>query len=254
VSTFVLVHGAWHGAWAWNRVVKKLKNLGHEVIALDLPGHGWDKTPVQQVTLQSYVERVVETLDRLTPLIVLAGHSMGGIVISQTAEQRPDRIGALVYVCAFLLKDGQALVDVSGADVDALVMPNLILAKDGASATLRPEVVREAFYADCSDADSKFATSQLVAQATAPLGTPLQLSNENFGRVPRFYVECTQDRAITLNCQREMQSQTCCDGVFTLHCSHSPFFSAVDELVDCLLTAAGVLQTKTSVPRAAASD
>ena len=63
VSTFLLIHGAAHGAWCWYKVVPLLEKQDHTVLALDLPGHGRDKTPVTEVTLQLYVESVCRLLD-----------------------------------------------------------------------------------------------------------------------------------------------------------------------------------------------
>jgi pimeloyl-ACP methyl ester carboxylesterase len=240
MSTFILVHGAWHGGWVWDRVAQQLKRSGHNVLAPDLPAHGSDRTPVGQVTLQRYVDKIVNLVDACAQPVVLAGHSMGGIVLSQAAEQRPERIRVLVYICAFMLRNGQTLLEVAQADKDALVMPNVIPSPDGSSANLQPEMLREMFYGTCSDNDYEFAKSRLVPQPTAPFGTPLHLSEANFGRVPRLYIECLRDRAITIACQREMQARAGRDRVETLDCDHSPFFSATDELVKFLLSADGM--------------
>jgi pimeloyl-ACP methyl ester carboxylesterase len=254
MSTFVLIHGAWHGGWVWDRVATQLKQRGHSVFAPDLPGHGSNRTPAQQITLQSYTDSILCLIDACAEPVILAGHSMGGIVISQVAEQRPERIAALVYVCAFLLGDGQTLLDVAQNDKKALVMPNVILSPDGASATLRAEILRQAFYADCSDQDYEFAKSRMVPQPTAPFGTRLRLSGVNFGSVPRFYVECLQDRAITVACQRQMQARVGCNQVFTLDCGHSPFFSSTGDLAKCLMSAAALVRAATEPARERAAQ
>ena len=75
MSTFVLVHGAWHGAWCWEKVVPLLEGAGHEVVTLDLPGHGEDGTPALEVTMESYTDRVVGALDARSEPVVLVGHS-----------------------------------------------------------------------------------------------------------------------------------------------------------------------------------
>ncbi len=64
MSTFVLIHGAWHGAWCWDKVARLLTQHGHKVHAFDLPGHGHDTTPVAQVTLEAYAERVLDVIDQ----------------------------------------------------------------------------------------------------------------------------------------------------------------------------------------------
>lgn len=91
MSTYVLVHGAWHGAWCWKYVIPILENEGHNVIALDLPGHGEDKTPIPEITFDAYAKRVCKILDEQSEPVVLVGHSMGGAVISQVAEYLPSK-------------------------------------------------------------------------------------------------------------------------------------------------------------------
>jgi pimeloyl-ACP methyl ester carboxylesterase len=126
VSTYVLVHGAWHGSWCWDRVVPLLEKQGHKAVAPDLPGHGADKSPISEVSLQAYADRVVDVLEAQSETVVLVGHSMGGIVISQAAECCPDRVKTLVYLSAFLLRDGESLLQVAQDDTEALVLPNLV--------------------------------------------------------------------------------------------------------------------------------
>jgi pimeloyl-ACP methyl ester carboxylesterase len=252
MSTFVLIHGAWHSGWVWERVAQQLRSAGHTVHAPDLPGHGEDKTPVQEVTLQAYVRRALNLIDSCPETVVLAGHSMGGLVISQAAEQRPGRIRALVYVCAFLLKNGQTLVEEASKDTAALVMPNAVFSPDRKSVTLRPEILREVFYGDCSEEDYRRARSLLVPQATGPFATALHLSEKNYGSIPRVYVECVDDRAITLPAQRAMHQAVGCDRVFTLQSSHSPLFTKPTELVEALLFAASRDRTKATSQRGAA--
>jgi pimeloyl-ACP methyl ester carboxylesterase len=137
MSTFILIHGAWHGGWVWNNVASLLRAQGHIVHTPDLPGHGSDKTPAGEVTLQAYVDRVAAVVDSCPEPVVLAGHSMAGVVISQTAEQRPQRISSLVYVCAFLLRDGDCLLQWAEPDREAQVVPNLEFSEDGKSATIK---------------------------------------------------------------------------------------------------------------------
>ena len=199
-----------------------------------MPGLGSDKTPAGEVTLQAYVDRVTNVIDACPEPVVLAGHSMGGVVISQTAEKRSERISALVYVCAFLLRDGECLLQWSGPERDGLVVPNLEFSADGKAATIKMEAILQAFYGDCNTEEAKQMQSLLVPQATAPLSTPVQLTEANYGRVPRFYVECLRDRAISISIQRLMCAAGGCEQVFTLDCDHSPMFSRPNELARCL--------------------
>lgn len=74
MTTFVLIHGAWHGGWCWDKVVPLLEQAGHVAVAPDLPSHGADRTPVAEVTLDAYVARVCEILDAQPEPVVLLGH------------------------------------------------------------------------------------------------------------------------------------------------------------------------------------
>src|SRR5580692_1596120 len=97
-KTFLLIHGAWHGGWCWRRVAPLLEPKGHQAVAADLPGHGADQTPTAPVTPESYTARICEIAGAQSEPVILVGHSMGGIAITQAAEDCPDKIRALVYL------------------------------------------------------------------------------------------------------------------------------------------------------------
>ena len=231
MSSYVLIHGAWHGGWCWDKVVPLLERKGHSVVAPDLPGHGRDGTPIPQVTLQAYADRVCGVLDAQPEPAVLVGHSMGGLVISQAAERRPDKVSTLVYLTAFLLRDGETLLQIAQGDAEAIVLPNLVMAEDQSHAVVREDAIEEAFYGDCSAEDVDRARSLLVPQAAAPFATPVRVSEENFGRLPRVYVECRRDRAISPAIQKAMYTASPCQRVISMDTSHSPFLSAPEDLV-----------------------
>jgi pimeloyl-ACP methyl ester carboxylesterase len=228
MSTFVLIHGSGNGGWCWDKVAPLLTQAGHEVVAPDLPGHGDDKTPLREVSLQSCVDRVVEILDTQSGPVILVGHSTGGLTITQAAEQRPGMVRVLVYLTAFLLRNGERCVDMN--DPESLARGNLVISKDEGN-----ERGKEVFYSDCSDEDIAWAQSLLVPAPLQIAFTPVATTETNFGRVPRYYIECLRDRAITHACQRRMYMAMPCERVFTLGTSHSPFLSAPQALVDHLL-------------------
>jgi pimeloyl-ACP methyl ester carboxylesterase len=236
MSTYVLVHGAWHGSWCWNKVIPLLQEEGHKVITPDLPGHGSDRTPISTVSLQAYTDCVCHILDEQSEPVILVGHSMGGVVISQAAECRPEKINTLVYLAAYLLRNGESVYQVAEADQQSLIIPNAIPSADQSSATLKDEAVREVFYGDCTDEDVTLAKSSLIPQAVAPLVTPLSTTEGNFGKVRRVYVSCLRDRAVTPSCQEKMYTSLPCDKVVCMDTCHSPFLSAPQELAKILLS------------------
>ena len=234
MSTFVLVHGSWHGAWCWYKIVALLERAGHRAIAVDLPSLGVDKTPIADVTLQTWTDSVVRVLDAEAEPepVVLVGHSRGGIVISQAAEARPEKVGVLVYLAAFLPRDGDVLFQIAESDVGSPIIPNLIFADDRRSAMISLAAVKDVFYGQCADEDVALARLLLGPEPLAPLNMPVRLTEQRFGRTPRVYIECLRDQAITPAAQRRMYEATPCAAVLSIDTDHSPFFSAPTELVE----------------------
>jgi pimeloyl-ACP methyl ester carboxylesterase len=232
MSRYVLVHGAWHGSWCWEKVVPLLQQAGHQVETLDLPGHGRDRTPIREITLATYTKRVCETLDAQAEPVILVGHSMGGIVITQVAEERPEKIQTLVYLTAFLPQNGESLLQLARMNNDSLLSPNLVANEEQGYLTFKEGApLKEIFYTDCPDEDVARARSLLVLQAIAPMATPVRITAEHFGRLPRVYIECLRDRTISPPTQKMMYTATPCQTILSMETSHSPFFSAPRELV-----------------------
>ena len=234
MATYLLIHGAWHGGWCWRKVVPLLEAGGHRVLAPDLPGHGEDKTDPATVTLESYTKCICEIVGRQTKPVILVGHSMGGVAITQAAENCPDRVGALIYLCAFLPRNGESLMTWASQDHESMVNASTVDPRADGAISFNPEYSREAFYGNCTDEDVAFAQSNLVAQSPAPFGTPVQTSVARWGRISRYYIECERDRAITPRLQREMQQHSPCRQTFSIDTDHSPFLSAPDQLADVL--------------------
>lgn len=239
MATYVLVHGGWHGAWCWHRLAPRLSARGHAVIAPDLPGHGDDRTPIAAISLESYVAAIGEVLKEVPDRVILVGHSMSGIVITQAAERWPDRIGLLVYVAAFLPANGQSLAALAAGDTESLIGPNSVPSSDGLAVTVREAAIAEVFYADCPAGDVTLARTRLVPEPLAPLLAPVHTTAAQFGRVPRAYVECLRDRALPLARQRLMQATLPCEPVLAMDTGHSPFFAAPHALAEALATLAG---------------
>jgi pimeloyl-ACP methyl ester carboxylesterase len=231
---FVLVHGAWHGAWCWYKVAPALERVGQGVSVLDLPAGGIDATAPRDVTLAAQVDRVLAVLDALPAPVILVGHSAGGAVISAVAEARPERIAKLVYLSAFLLQSGNSVVQESSRDTTSLLTGRLLIRLDQSSVEVDPAVRRDAFYNRSSDQDDALAATLLKPVGLLPLATPLALG-ANFASVRRFYVSCLRDQAVTPAAQERMYTALPCERVFTLRDSdHSPFFSRPRELLRIL--------------------
>lgn len=240
MKTFILIHGSWHNAWNWHKVVPLIEAAGHRVICIDLPGMGRDKTPVKEVTLQKSVAKITEVIDQQPDKLILVGHSKNGIMVSQAAEYRPDKMEALVYLAAYLVPDGKTQREYAVQDTGGVLKPYVIFDESTQSTTLDPVIYKEGLYADCEDDIVEMAKLLLSSEPVNTGTTRLELTDENFGRIPRYYIECLEDRAVTPYIQQKMYMELPCQKVYQLNSSHSPFFSRPEELVTLLFDIASI--------------
>jgi pimeloyl-ACP methyl ester carboxylesterase len=235
---FVLVHGSFHDAQCWRYVVPQLEARGHRVVAPNLPGSGTDRAPPENANLDSYATRIAGVIDDLPGRVILVGHSMGGIVTSQVAESRWHRLAATIYVNGLLFRSGEGLVSFlnehAHMGVEDLVLKNMKVAEDGATAIFPKEAATEVFYNTSPPDIAVLAAEQLGPQRMQVYHDPLTLTPQRYGTVSRFYTEGLRDNAVSIAYQRAMTSRMPCERVYTLDCDHSPFFSETISLVEIL--------------------
>lgn len=232
MATFILVPGASHPAWCWHRVVALLEQAGHRALAIDLPGTGENRSiPARDATLAIWADHVADQVREAEAPVLLVGHSRGGFVIGEAAERVPDQLAGLIYLSAILSQPGRTLLEISGYD-PAMVPP---IDADGCMEKFPDAVAIERFYHRCSAEDQAAACARLFAEPIEPDRTPAGVTAERWGRVPRAYIECGDDRALTLETQRRMQAAAPCDPVLTLDADHSPFFCAPELLARAML-------------------
>jgi pimeloyl-ACP methyl ester carboxylesterase len=233
--TFIMVHGAWHGEWAYYQVETMLHDNGQKVICINLPGHGIDRSDPGQVTIQDYQDAITDVLDTITGQAILVAHSMGGIAISMAAEARPEKVSKLIYMAAFMIKSGQSMLEVSMQDTASLVGQNLIFDFNHNVVDIRRTNLRELFYNNTSNANIELAKKLLTPEPLQPVMTQLYLTEENYGSIPRYYISTLEDHTITPYSQYEMYKELPPWNIFYICSDHSPFLSAPTELTDILL-------------------
>ena len=238
MNTYVLVHGAWHGAWCWDKVVPQIVKKGHKAIAVELPGHGNDKTPISEISLRSYMDCICQVLDAQTEPVILVGHSLGGNSISQAAEYRPDRIKMLVYLCAFVPQisgTGRESTRKEPSPMASITAQNTILSGDKTYLTIKTDAIKELLYHDCPLEDVTWAQSLLCPEPNpGRIFTQLHLTTGNYGRIPKVYIQTLQDRIIPSGYQEEMYRSIPFQKIIKMNTSHSPLFSAPEELASHL--------------------
>lgn len=236
MARFVLVHGAFVGGWCWEPLLPLLDDLGHEASAPDLPGAGADQTPVADVTLDSCAERVCDVLAATEAPAIVVGHGLGGMVITQAAAFSPERIACLVYLAAFLPRDGQSLLDLTqlpeGADDQ--VQANLTIEDRPAVGTLTPKELAHALFNRCTQRQLDWALERTRSQPLAPFLEPAHLGPGAFDPARRVYIRCAQDHAIPPALQRRMTDDNPCAEVHELDTDHSAFLSRTSQLARLL--------------------
>ncbi|RCR71318.1 alpha/beta fold hydrolase [Larkinella punicea] len=233
--TFVFVHGTFADESAWQLIKPKLEQAGYSVVAFNLPAHGTDPTPVSKANFELYVSTVVQKINAISGKVVLLGHSMGGMVVTQVAEQIPAKIEKLVYLCAFLPKNGQTLYELASSDTESLLGRSLHPEADGLTASLPPNVLVQVFAVDAPEAIQK-EVAKTRPEPLAVFAAKASLTDANFGKIPKYYIKTLKDEGVTPTLQQRM-----IDGypgkiakIYTMNTSHSPYWAKPDELVTIL--------------------
>lgn len=235
-TNIVLVHGAWSDGSAWNTVIPFLKAKGYNVTVVNLPGHGNDGTPFSEITLQSYVDVVKKAIGD-NEQVTLVGHSMAGIVISRVAEEIPNNIKGLVYLAAYLPKNGQSLLDLAKMDAGSHVGKHLKIDEKSASAIIAKEGVIDVFFADApADTQQKLADG-VKPDPLMPFVTPVTLTEGNYGVVEKIYIYTTNDHAVSYPAQQAMVKNTKVKKEYILESSHTPFISMPKKVAKILIKA-----------------
>ncbi|WP_374950128.1 alpha/beta fold hydrolase [Mucilaginibacter sp.] len=235
VKTYVLVHGAWQGAWVWQDVKLRLENAGQKVVVVELPAHGDDQTAAGAVNLNIYRDKVVAAIRALSGNVILVGHSMGGMVITAVAEAIPDRIEKLVYIGAFLPSDGQSLGALAATDAQSLLGPNLVSSADQLTLDIKRDQVTNIFCQDGSDPVKALVVSKFRVEPAIPFGDKVTLTASNFGKVDKYYIHTLLDHAVGIDLQYRMVKAAGITKTYSLGSGHCPFLSMPDKLTATLL-------------------
>lgn len=227
MAKFLLVHGGLHGAWCWSKLIPHIAARGHDSVAIDLPGLGDDPTPAEQTTLSDYGDAVAKAAAAMGGDVIVVGHSLGGMAISDGAEKAPELFSKLIYLAAIMLPDG-ADASLAGIPLDPAITAHAV------SPVMPREMCEYMFYNDCAKEDVDDAMARLRPQAVAPMTAVMRVTDARWGRVPRYYIACENDQALTIESQRAMIARSPVRRTITLSSGHSPFVSMPERTAEAL--------------------
>jgi pimeloyl-ACP methyl ester carboxylesterase len=226
--TYLLVHGAWGGAWVWRDVGAELTRRDVPWTAVDLPSSLHGAHP--NTYLADDAKEVVEVAKFDGP-VVLVGHSYGGAVICEAAESVA-HLERLVYVAALVPLLGESATETT-REANARTLLDEAIRVDGDFLTLEPTLAKKALYQDCREETADWAVGQLTPQTRASFRSPRSSFDVE---VPSYYVRCTLDDAVDLSIQELMAAR--CNEFATLESGHSPMLSMPESLCDLILSTA----------------
>lgn len=250
---FVLVHGGFHAAWCWQRAIAELNHLGHDAVAVDIPGHGTRLH--EESTLAKRRDAIVGVLRAGD---VLVGHSGGGFDITLAADAASDLVAHIIYLAAALPREGRtypeamAMRDSEDGSFDADVgemLSHLHFDEDGAMSFATFESAWKYFYHDCDEQTARWAFERLGPERFGETTTtPVSVPNFWAADLPRSYILCLQDRSKPRWLSDVVARRLGVDPL-TIDSSHSPFLSRPTELAELLVHATTTTPVAPLVPQ-----
>lgn len=232
-NTYILLHGAWHASWCWKYITPLLQQAGHKVIEHDFAGHGKNQRTFDKINLKIYTKELINLIHAQNQPVILVAHSFAGVIASQVAEQIPDLIQKIIYIAAFVPENNSSLMLEAkhGASNTHLFLKTDVPKNQMLFDLTQPELVREIFFHLCTDEDFSFALAHLQIEPLLPMAQIVKLSADNFGRVPKQYIACTEDKCLDINNQLRMAKNANISHIIKLPADHSPFFSMPHDLL-----------------------
>ena len=199
---FVLIHGAWHGGWCWEGVIRELEQSGHTAEAPTLPGARPDDDR-SGIQFSDYVDKVVAVLEAQAAPVVLVGHSSAGFVLQAAAPQAPDKVARLIFVNAFILPHGKSQFDLVPPEAAEGLTAAAQASPDNCVPVLG-DFVRNVLMAGDPVEQQDALISRLVPQPLALFTTPVDARPFEALAVPKSVVFCQNDSSLPPGAYEQM--------------------------------------------------
>ena len=232
----VLVHGAWETASIWAGVAAKLKRDGYNVQVVDLPGRPGNPEAPHLVSMESYRKTIAAAISKDKGQVVLVGHSFAGFPISVVAESEPGKIRTLIYLAAYLPRNGQSLLSVATGDKDSKAGPALQIDKVHGVATVVLAARAGLFANDAPPQMGAAIARSIVPEPLAPLATAVHLT-ARFAQVDKVYIHTARDQVVSPELQASMVAATPVRLQETLDTGHTPFITDPNGVANAIETA-----------------
>lgn len=231
--TYVLVHGAWTDESAWGFVRNQLA-VHANVVVVNLPAHGADNTYGAGIGLSDYVKTVTDAINKQEGKVTLVGHSMAGQIISQVAENIPNKIDKLVYVAAYLPQNGENVSGITNTFLNNKPIEVFEFNEDYSLVSIKKDAIANVVCADCPDYMKEMLVKYHRAEPTKGLNDNANLSSK-FASVPKYYISTKNDYAVPYALQQQMiKKNGAVKKVFEMETSHLPFVVKPSEFIDIL--------------------
>lgn len=231
--TYVLVHGAWADESAWGFVRNDLAKKAN-VVVVNLPAHGADAEKGEGKGLNDYVKTVIAAVNEQPGKVILVGHSMAGMIISQVAENIPNKIDKLIYVAAYLPKNGETLSGITNKFLNNKPIEIFEFNKDYSLVSIKKETLPTVVCADCPDYMKEILVKYHRAEPAKAFSDKVQLSAK-FASIPKYYISTKNDNAVPYTLQQQMiKDNGTVKKVFEMETSHLPFVVKPQEFVNII--------------------
>lgn len=230
---FVLVHGGFHGAWCWEKLIPELRKRGHEAVAIDLPGHG--ERVEEAASLAGYRDAVTAVIQQGD---VLVGHSMGGFVASIAADAVADRLSHVMYLDAGLPIEGQPMRAAGAGNLSGRASEIEIIDDGQRMRFSSDEAATEFFYHDCAPELARWACGKLTPEPLAPMMEVISIPQFWEADLPRSLILCRRSHSSGAG-EEGMKRTISRLGVepFWLDTAHSPFLNQPAACAEIMLEA-----------------